>query len=184
LVLLPGSRQQEINNHWPVFLETIFLLKGKLPFLRFCLVKSSNVIIKNIPNFIMIESSTANALKYGTAAISSSGTVNLECALAEIPTIVCYKTSYINWMIYKIFGKVDFISIVNLIAEEKIIPELIQSEMTSKKILPPLLEYLSLSSKKRKETIAKYKTIRTKLGSPGMFDRAAKHIISEKDNEK
>ena len=181
LVLLPGSRQQEINNHWPVFLETIFLLKEKLPSLRFCLVKSNNVIIKNIPDFIIIESSVTNALKHGTAAISSSGTVNLECALAEIPTIVCYKTSYINWMIFKIFGKVNFISIVNLISEEKIIPELIQSDMTSKKILPPLLEYLSPSSKKRKETIEKYKKIRTKLGSPGVFDRAAKHIISEKD---
>ena len=184
LVLLPGSRQQEINNHWPVFLETIFLLKEKLPSLRFCLVKSNNVIIKNIPDFIIIESSVTNALKYGTAAISSSGTVNLECAFAEIPTIVCYKTSYINWMIFKIFGKVNFISIVNLISEEKIIPELIQSDMTSKKILPPLLEYLSPSSKKRKETIEKYKKIRTKLGSPGVFDRAAKHIISDKNNEK
>ena len=184
LVLLPGSRQQEINNHWPVFLETIFLLKEKLPSLRFCLVKSNNVIIKNIPDFIIIESSVTNALKYGTAAISSSGTVNLECALAEIPTIVCYKTSYINWMIFKIFGKVNFISIVNLISKEKIVPELIQSDMTSKKILPSLIEYLSPSSKKRKETIEKYKKIRTKLGPPGMFDRAAKHIISEKDNEK
>ena len=67
---------------------------------------------------------------------------------------------------------------------EKIIPELIQSEMTSKKILPPLLEYLAPSSKKRKETIKKYKKIRTKLGSPGVFDRAAKHIISEDDDEK
>ena len=47
-----------------------------------------------------------------------------------------------------------------------------------------MLEYLSPSSKKRKETIEKYKKIRTKLGSPGVFDRAAKHIISEKDNEK
>lgn len=184
LVLLPGSRQQEINNHWPVFLETIFLLKEKLPSLRFCLVKSNNVVIKDIPDFIIIESSVTDVLKHGTAAISSSGTVNLECALAEIPTIVCYKTSYINWMIFKIFGKVNFISIVNLISEEKIIPELIQSDMTSKKIMPPLLEYLSPSSKKRKETIEKYKKIRTKLGSPGVFDRAAKHIISEKDNEK
>ncbi len=147
-------------------------------------VKSNNVIIKNIPDFIIIESSVTNALKHGTAAISSSGTVNLECALAEIPTIVCYKTSYINWMIFKIFGKVNYISIVNLISEEKIIPELIQSDMTSKKILPPLLEYLSPSSKKRKETIEKYKKIRKMLGSPGVFDRAAKHIISEKDNEK
>tara|TARA_B100000989_G_scaffold251100_1_gene199066 strand:- start:280 stop:1410 length:1131 start_codon:yes stop_codon:yes gene_type:complete len=184
LVLLPGSRQQEINNHWPIFLKTVFSLKDKLPSLRFCLVKSNNVNIKNIPDFIIIESSANNVLKHGTAAISSSGTVNLECALAEIPTIVCYKTSYINWMIFKIFGNIDFISIVNLIAEERIIPELIQSEMTSKKILPPLLEYLSLSSKKRKETIEKYKNIRIKLGSPGVFDRAAKHVISKKDNEK
>ena len=161
------------------FFRNHLFIERKIASLRFCLVKSNNVIIKNIPDFIIIESSVTNALKHGTAAISSSGTVNLECALAEIPTIVCYKTSYINWMIFKIFGKVNFISIVNLISEEKIIPELIQSDMTSKKYCP-LLEYLSLSSKKRKETIEKYKKIRTKLGSPGVFDRAAKHIISEK----
>ena len=74
--------------------------------------------------------------------------------------------------------------LINSLREEKIIPELIQNEMTSKKILPPLLEYLSPSSKKRKETIEKYKNIRTKLGPPGVFDRAAKHIISKNDNEK
>ncbi len=184
LVLLPGSRQQEINNHWPIFLETIYLLKNKIPSLKFCLIKSNNVIIDNIPDFIIIESSSINALRHGTAAISCSGTVTLECALAEIPTVVCYKTSYINWLIFKIFGKVNFISIVNLIAEEKVMPELFQKEVTSKKILYFLLEYLLPSSKNRLETIKNYKKIRKKLKKPGMFDRTAKHIISSFNNEK
>ena len=112
-----------------------------------------NIILKEVPDFIKVEKSSTSALEYGTAAISSSGTVTLECALAKLPTVVCYKTSYANWIIFKFLGKTDFISIVNLIAEKKILPELIQSEMNPTNLFNNINPYLDASSQKRKDTI-------------------------------
>jgi len=184
LILLPGSRQQEIENHWPIFLKTVFLIIKKNPSTQFLVVKSSNINLREIPDFIKVEKSTTSALTYGTAAISSSGTVTLECALAKLPTVVCYKTSYINWIIFKFLGKTDFISIVNLIAEKKILPELIQGEMTPINLLNNIIPYLNASSQKRKNTIESYKELKLKLGPAGIFDRAAKRILFGPENEK
>ena len=109
---------------------------------------------------------------------------SLECALAKLPTVVCYKTSYINWILFKILGKTDFISIVNLIAEKKILPELIQGEMTPINLFNNITPYLDASSQKRKNTIESYKELKLKLGPAGIFDRAAKRILFGPGNEK
>ena len=177
IVLLPGSRQQEIDYHWPIFLKTVTILNKKMPSVQTVVVKYNNVTLNPVPDHIKIEVSMRSAMKYGTAAISSSGTATLECALANLPTVVCYKMSYVNWILFKFFGKVKYISIVNLIANKKIIPELIQHKMTPENIINKIFPYLDITSKKRQETIKKYKKLRKNLGSPGVFDRVANIIV-------
>ena len=135
LILLPGSRQQEVDYHWPIFLDTISDLNKKFPGLQTVVVKSDNVELSPMPEHIKIEFSSESAMQNGTAAISSSGTATLECAMANLPTVVCYKMSYLNWVLFNLFGKVKYISIVNLIAKKKIIPELIQNKMTPENII-------------------------------------------------
>ena len=178
IVLLPGSRQQEINYHWPIFLKTAAILNKKTPSVQTIVVKYNNVTLKPVPAHIKIEVSMRSAMKYGTAAISSSGTATLECALANLPTVVCYKMSNVNWILFKFFGKVKYISIVNLIANKKIIPELIQHKMTPENIINKIFPYLDITSKKRQATIKKYKKLRKKLGSTGVFDRIANIIVN------
>ena len=177
IVLLPGSRQQEIDYHWPIFLKTVAILNKKTPSVQTIVVKYNNVTLKPVPAHIKIEVSMRSAMKYGTAAISSSGTATLECALANLPTVVCYKMSNVNWILFKFFGKVKYISIVNLIANKKIIPELIQHKMTPENIINKIFPYLDITSKKRQATIKKYKKLRKYLGSPGVFDRVANIIV-------
>ena len=177
IVLLPGSRQQEIDYHWPIFLKTVAILNKKNPNVQTIVVKYNNVTLKPIPDHIKIEVSMRSAMKYGTAAISSSGTATLECALANLPTVVCYKMSYINWILFNFFGKVKYISIVNLIANKRIIPELIQHKMSPENLTKKILPYLDITSKKRQATIKKYKKLRKNLGSPGVFDRVANIIV-------
>ena len=140
-------------------------------------VKYNNITLKPVPAHIKIEVSMRSAMKYGTAAVSSSGTATLECALANLPTVVCYKMSNVNWILFKFFGKVKYISIVNLIANKKIIPELIQHKMTPENIINKIFPYLDITSKKRQATIKKYKKLRKYLGSPGVFDRVANIIV-------
>ena len=180
IVLLPGSRQQEIDYHWPIFLKTVSMLNKKMPSVQTVVVKYNNVKLNPVPDHIKIEVSMRSAMKYGTAAISSSGTATLECALANLPTVVCYKMSYVNWILFKFFGKVKYISIVNLIANKKIIPELIQHRMTAENIINKIFPYLDITSNKRQTTIKKYKKLRKNLGSPGVFDRVANIIVHGK----
>ncbi len=177
LVLLPGSRQQEIDYHWPIFLKTIALITNKNPDLQFLVVKSNNIRISDVPRFIKIERSSSSALKYGTAAISSSGTVTLECALARLPIIVCYKTSIINYTLFNFFGEINFISIVNLIAEKNIVPELIQGNMTPKNLFDSIMPFINENSKERKTVLENYKILSERLGPSGVFDRIANTII-------
>ena len=180
IVLLPGSRQQEIDYHWPIFLITVAMLNKKMPSVQTVVVKYNNVKLNPVPDHIKIEVSMRSAMKYGTATISSSGTATLECALANLPTVVCYKMSYINWILFNFFGKVKYISIVNLIANKRIIPELIQHKMSPENLTKKILPYLDITSKKRQATIKKYKKLRKNLGSPGVFDRVANIIVHGK----
>ena len=177
LILLPGSRQQEIDYHWPIFLNTISKLNKKFPGLQTVVIKSSNIKLTPVPEHIKIEHSATSAIQYGTAAISSSGTATLECALANLPTVVCYKMSYFNWILFNVFGKVKYISIVNLIVDKKIIPELIQNKMTQKNIMKKIFPYLDIKSKKRQTTLQNFNNLREILGSPGVFNRIAKIIV-------
>ena len=180
LILLPGSRQQEIDYHWPIFLSTMSNLNKTFPGLQTIVIKSSNIKLAPVPEHIKIEQHSIPAIKYGTAAISSSGTATLECALANLPTVVCYKMSYFNWILFNFFGKVKYISIVNLIADKKIIPELIQKKMTTKNIIKKILPYLDIKSNKRQITLKNFNNVRKILGSSGVFDRIAKIIIHGK----
>ena len=177
LILLPGSRQQEVDYHWPIFLKTTSKLNEKFPELQTVVIKSDNINLTPMPDYIKLESSTLPALQFGTAAISSSGTATLECALEKLPIVVCYKMSYINWMLFNFFGKVKYISIVNLIADKKIIPELIQHEMTQKNIIKKISYYLDIKSNKRQKTLESFDSLRKSLGKPGVFDRIANFII-------
>ena len=179
LILLPGSRQQEINYHWPIFLDTISKLNKKLPGLQSVVIKSDHVKLVPMPEYIKIEHSSESAMQNGTAAISSSGTATLECAMANLPTVVCYKMSYLNWVLFNLLGKVKYISIVNLIAKKKIIPELIQHKMTPRNIIKKIFPYLDVKSKKRIKTIKHFDSLRKNLGRRGVFDRIANFILRE-----
>ena len=179
LILLPGSRQQEVDHHWPIFLDTITDLNKKFPGLQTVVIKSDNVELLPMPEHIKIEFSSEYAMRNGTAAISASGTATLECAMANLPTVVCYKMSYLNWILFNLFGKVEYISIVNLIAKKKIIPELIQHKMTSKNIIKKIFPYLDIKSEKRMKTIKQFDILRKNLGRRGVFDRIANFILRE-----
>ena len=97
LVLLPGSRQQEIKRHWPIFLKSVNIIKTIIPNLQVVVGKATNTILSPIPNDFKIDNNARKAMMIGTAALVSSGTATLECAVENIPLIVCYKLSSFSW---------------------------------------------------------------------------------------
>ena len=75
------------------------------------------------------------ALQSVDLAIVASGTATLECAATKTPMIVIYKMSCLSWFITKRFVKTPFASIVNIIANKKLFPELLQRELTAQNII-------------------------------------------------
>ena len=179
LVLLPGSRQQEVDRHWPIFLKTVAILMGFIPNLQIIVGKAPNVKLLNVPDFFKVEENARKAMIVGTAALVSSGTATLECAVERTPMVVCYKLSYMSWLVAKSMINVNYSSMVNLIANEELVPEFLQNEMKPKIIAIALTPLLDTKSKKRETMLNRFDKVRKSLGIPGVYDRAAEAIITK-----
>jgi len=185
LVLLPGSRQQEVNRHWDIFLDTTYKLLEINNEIQVVVGKSKNVFLDPIPDSFRLEENSKKAIISATAAITCSGTATLECAVEDTPMVVCYKLSKISWYIAKIVSRVKYSSIVNLILNKKVVPELLQNKMNSKNIIEEITPLLNLKSFKRKKMLSDFNEIRKTLGIPGVYKRAASLIITKTfDNSK
>jgi lipid-A-disaccharide synthase len=130
IALLPGSRKQEIKKVLPVFLN----LASKLRYENFLLALGSQakVWVDDMPipdNVQFVWDDTYTALRSSSMALVTSGTANLETALLNIPQVVCYKTSAINYHLGRWLIKVKYLSPVNLILEEEVVKELIQGDL-------------------------------------------------------
>jgi len=162
LCILPGSRSSELKYHTAIFLEAardfckkqaydaIFIptISGKEKLLKE-LIKGIN--IKNLPPIYIQTDSNDRPLLYqsSTIALAASGTVTLELACSLTPMVVAYKVSKLNALIAKLFLKIKYVSMVNILYKKKIIPELLQDNCTPLK----LAKSLSIVAEKPKEQL-------------------------------
>ena len=112
-----------------------------------------------------------------TAAITASGTATLECAIEELPTLVCYKMSSISWLIAKNLISIEYSSIVNIIANKKIYPELLQNKMNSNEIIKTLEPLLRVNSIERKNMLSELEKFKNLLGDQGVYEKIANSIV-------
>ena len=97
-------------------------------------------------------------LKKSIFAVSKSGTVSLEICNSKIPSIILYKMGIMNYLIIKMLVKTKFANIINIAANEEIIPELLQSNCNPKKIFDTVCNYLE-SPKKMDEQVSKIQSV-------------------------
>lgn len=179
LALLPGSRQQEIDRHWPIFIEVINKLHGIFPNIQFIIGQAPDVILPTCPEFVQIEKDNPRlTMYYSDAGLIASGTATLEAAVLSLPAVVCYKASKITYWIGKQLTKVEYLSLINLIANRQIVPEFIQHRMTAEALVKAVIPLLS-ATPERGKMISGYKQITKKLGTHGVYRRTAK-LIAEK----
>jgi len=177
VALLPGSRKQEIETMLPVFLN----LPKQYPKYQFVLSMAPSQtdayyadIVKE--QAIQTTRNTYQLLKSAHAAVVTSGTATLETGLFGIPQVVCYKGSAISYWLARKLIKVKYISLINLILDRELVPEMIQGDMTLKKVSAKLGGILEGSE--RIKQLDGYTELRSKLGGVGASDNAAK-IIQE-----
>ena len=165
IALLPGSRQQEIS----LMIEMMLTVADQFPEYHFAVAAVDNVpasfyeAAQQHPAVSVITGRTYDILHHARAAVVTSGTATLETALFEVPQIVTYRMSPITYQIARWVIRVPYISLVNLIADREVVPELIQHDFNAERIAE-LLPTLAESSPTRDQQLADYHSIKEQLG--------------------
>ena len=178
ILLLPGSRRQEIKAMLPVFEEIVNDLKED----KFILKLNSTQDLKYTENFkkydnveIIIDKKLKDIVSDCKLSVATSGTITLELALLGLPSIVVYKTTFINYLIGKYILKIGYISLPNLVLNDEIFPELIQKDCEAKNIekhMKKILENLP-------EIEEKIENMRKKVEGKAVVESYADFLIKE-----
>ena len=131
----------------------------------------------------VVRDQTLRLLQHSTAALVTSGTATLETALLRVPQVVCYyiKAGRLVSLARRLFLKVPFISLVNLVAGEEIVPELVAEQMTPQNVRRHLAAILP-GGNAREAQLRGYERMATLLGEAGAPQRAAKIIVKTLSN--
>lgn len=184
VLLLPGSRQQEIVNLLPVMLAAAEKIGEKLPTCQFFLPIASTIsreILNEIissynVNVVLTEKNTYDLMNIADMGIAASGTVTLEASLLKLPTVIIYKVATLSYLIGKIIVKIPYISLPNIIAGRRIVPELVQGAANTENIVRESLAILTQDDV-RTGIVDDLVEMRQQLGTEGAVKRVAEEIL-------
>jgi lipid-A-disaccharide synthase len=174
LGLLPGSRRQEVGRMLPPFLAAAERLRESLPDLRVLVARS-----RDLPGHVydgLVEAElrpVEDVLGRATAALTKSGTITLQLALARVPMVVAHRVNPLTYLIGKRLVTVDHLALVNLVAGERLVPELVQGEVEPGRLSRAIHPLLEQEHPLRTRMTAGYEAVRTRLGRPGGSARVA-----------
>ena len=179
IALLPGSRRQEITAILPVMLETT----RQFPDYRFVVGTVSNLpddlydsLLADFPSVERVSDAAYDVLQASTAALVTSGTATLETALLKVPQVVCYRTSWLSYVIASRLIAVPYISLVNLIVDRPLVTELIQDDLTPARTSDELRAILP-GGTRRDEVLAGYVELQQRMGTPGASERTGAAMV-------
>ena len=189
--LLPGSRALELEKLLPLLVKTAALIRQELPSAEFviplasaALEKSARPYLSGLSFPIRIKIGPSREVLTATdLVIAASGTVTLEAAACATPLIVVYKLSLFSWLLAHFLIKVPYISLVNLVGGEQIVPEYLQFQATPRRVARRALRLLS-HPEEREEMIERLSEVRRKLGPPGAARRAAAAVLATLNSDK
>ncbi len=179
IALLPGSRRREVAYHLPVMIEAAEILSREMA-LQFILVRASTVGRDSLERSLsgasvgvsLSDGDAYNVLHACDLAWTASGTATLETALMLRPMVIVYRLARMTYALARRLVRVDSIGMANIIAGEKVVPELIQDEVTAERIVAESRAILG-DRVLRERMISKLSEVRAKLGAPGAAGRTA-----------
>jgi lipid-A-disaccharide synthase len=178
IAILPGSRYQEVFH----MINELSILVDTLPDYKFLVAGVDNLDkslydpISTKPNVELFFDSTYDILSASRAAIVTSGTATLETALFNIPQLVCYKTSVVTYAIAKRVINIKYISLVNLIADKSVVPELIQADFSSSILLQNLQNIVEETDDRTSQLVG-YAEVKEKVTQVSASDATAEAIL-------
>jgi len=183
IALMPGSRKKEVEKHLPCMLRSCEIIKNKIPGAEFIISRIkeldqslyNKIIHKSKIKPHALDNKPYEVMDIADLVIFSSGSATLEVAIMGKPMVIVYKTSFLTWLLAKNLIKIPDIGLVNIVAGQRIVPELVQFKATPENIAEESIEILNNHKKihEIKENLGK---VKAKLGDPGASSRAA-HTI-------
>ena len=186
VVLLPGSRAGEARRHLPVLIEATAQLKRHFQ-PQFILATpkgfESHSVLASFREPLstraikIVENEAWDSIAHADVALAASGTVTIEAAVLGTPMVTFYKVNPLSWHAGRRLVKVPFLSMVNLVAGRKIVPELIQNEMTAESIAAAASNLLAnpAASAQMRSDLAEVRNMLSSEGDP--LARAAQMIL-------
>jgi lipid-A-disaccharide synthase len=182
IALLPGSREREVSNHLKPMLEAASLIYKRFNDTQFFICRPASLrreFFKEIIDKVKIDfpykvldNQTYEGIHASDLVIVASGTATLETAILNKPMIIVYKVSLATWLLAKMLIKIPSIGLVNVVAGQRIVPELTQFDVTAEKISKTAIGLL-LDKQGLEHIHAELYALKNTLGIPGAYQRAA-----------
>ena len=184
VVLMPGSRMQEVKGLFPQMLEAGRLIAEKTGNVQFIVPKATTIdrrVLQKLADtaalpIVIGEDHVYDMMNIADAAVCASGTATLETALMGLPTLLIYRVNTLTYLLSKILVHIDNIGLPNIIEGRRVMPELWQNDVTPEKIasvIVPLLTEEAAHEEARRAMLA----VRDKMGEPGAVMRTGEIIL-------
>ena len=179
VVLLPGSRDQEVRRLLPPLVRAAEILGTQRRYQFAAAVapmldpaQVERVVRAASVPIAVVAGDTYNLIHASDLALVASGTATLETALLERPMVIAYRVAPLTYALARLLVRVPFIGMPNLIARRKVVPELVQGEATGERIAAEARTILE-TPVVRDDIVAGLRDVRMRLGSGGAAARAA-----------
>lgn len=187
LALMPGSRKGEIELNFGVQLEVARALAKKYDFLRIMILVAPTLTKDYINDFvvekldykmpyILVQDDPNKMISLAHYVLATSGTATLMVGLLQKPMVIMYRLKWITGVIGKLLVRgIRFFGLVNLVMDEEVVPERLQSDADSDKLIPLLEKYIN-DEAHTQATIAKLAQLQFKLGDVGATERVGQAL--------
>jgi lipid-A-disaccharide synthase len=171
LGIFPGSRAQEIRHLWKPFRDAAQQLLREGSCQRALVAGTPSGVYPDPGPIEVVRGHPMSLFAAADAALAKSGTTTLEAALAGTPMVVAYKVHPLSWAVFQRLRTVRWVSLVNLVADREVVPELLQGQASAPELVAairPLLDPANSRTVAQREALA---LVRERLGTPGAATR-------------
>ena len=184
VLLMPGSRKQEILNLLPDMLAAAEKIALQAPGCQFFLPVASTIpremlhtiLEKYNVQITLTNDQTYDLMNICDVAVAASGTATLETSLLKVPTVIIYRVNALTYLIGKQLVKIPDIGLPNIVAGRRIVPELLQDDVNPDAIAAATVRLL-VNTEARRQVVADLEEVHTKLGETGAVNRVAEVIL-------
>jgi len=182
--LMPGSRNSELDFLLDLMINSAKEIKKHLKGCQFILPVADTLNSRDVRDRIkcnsldirIVEGKSYDVMNCCDFLIIASGSATLEAALLGCPMVIVYKLNWITYWLARVLVKIKLYGLINIVAGEEVVTELIQSKATVKNITKEVVMILN-DSEGRENLRSRLLQVRKSLGDPGVLDRVAERMI-------